>query len=230
MNDSLLWEYNMFEVPFEIQELWLKCTLMLNKSNINDSANIWYSELMTLCKEYVSKMKPSVNIDWEDVAMPPQALLLLVNTLATEAFGRASENDKDVFKIRVEWPDETLKEFKKNNKDKIKELERLERETKSPREKKDNEYDAILQEILTTVKRLGNQQTHWLVVSWGNLNVGWLDWFEDNNQWWYSKVDELVNDFESKKKKPKTKVKITNDMSDEQKAAIIEKMSSKSIL
>ena len=106
----------------------------------------------------------------------------------------------------------------------------MERETKSPREKKDNEYDAILQEILTTVKRLGNQQTHWLVVSWGNWNVGWLDWFEDNNQWWYSKVDELVNDFESKKKKPKTKVKITNDMSDEQKAAIIEKMSSKSIL
>lgn len=127
MQDKILWEYNMFEVPFEIEELWLNLVLQLNKHNINDSADLFYSELMELCREYVEKMSPTITIGWQVMELTPATFLRIVNTLSTGALEKASEGDKSVFKIRIEWPNDKLTEFKKENKEKLKEYERLQK-------------------------------------------------------------------------------------------------------
>ena len=142
MKDKILWEYNMFEVPFEIEELWLSLVLQLNKHSINDSADLFYSELMELCREYVEKMNPTITFGWEVMELTPAKFLWIVNTLATGALEKASEWDKSVFKFRIEWPNDKLVEFKKENKEKLKEYERLQKAVK-PTEKKASIEDVL---------------------------------------------------------------------------------------
>lgn len=223
MEDALLWAYNMFEVPFQIKEAWLNCTLMLNKKNINDSADLWYSELMGVCKEYVERMKPSVEINWENVLMSPQALLLVVNSLATEAMERGSQLDKDIFKIRVESPDEAFNEFKKKNKDKIKELERMEKKIKQSEEKSNWEDDISLQDVMDAIRWIKTYLSDWHITNRSAWMASWGDWFDD-----------IINAVWEKKKNtsrtPSQKIKISTDMGLESQVEIIEQMSSKNIL
>lgn len=154
--DKLLWAYNMFEIPVNVDEVWLKMTVQLNKETIDDSADLWYSELTGVADEYIKKMKPSIFLNWEMVELNTEAFVALINDCATEAMRRGSEWDKDLFKVRVERPNDKLNAFKRENKDALKEYERLEKRMKVQPEQTDK-TEAMFQEILNRLDRPTNQ-------------------------------------------------------------------------
>lgn len=157
--DKFLWAYNLLEIAMNITSIPLKIKLELAKENIDDSMDIFNSELVTICEEYLKETTVSLTQDNKVVDLSARRLAHLVALLAFSAFEKSSEWDKAPFKVEIDMPNAQLKKFESENRKDIKELERLQKMVKKP---------VTNEQILEAIKKI---KIETVVVEWGTENV-----------------------------------------------------------
>ncbi len=166
VENEVLGKYNMLEIPLEINELGININLYLSKASIDDPLSTWNTELIKNCAEYISN-KQVILKAWEfEEPLDKFALAKIVSDLSISSF----DCGKDVFKYEVVTPDWRVKNFKKTNKEELKEIETLLKAKHSLKntEKKETTLDDILHAIKNIkVEVISNHPS----VQTGNTNM-----------------------------------------------------------
>jgi len=143
-SDKFIWPYNLLEIFFNIDELKTNVTLQLAKENIEDSMDIFNSELVWLCEEMMNWSQFSITKDNKVTELTPRKLAFIVSDLAFRSFTKWSEWNKSPFKVEIIAPNVAIKEFKKANKTELAEFEKLQKQLWNKKEPTNSE---IMEEI-----------------------------------------------------------------------------------
>ena len=125
-SDKFIWPYNLLEIKFNIDEIKTDVTLQLAKENIEDSMDIFNGELVGLCEEMLKESQVSITRNNKVTELTSRQFALIVSNLAFTALEKWSEWDKSPFKVEIKAPNETIRELKKNNKNDLAEIAKIE--------------------------------------------------------------------------------------------------------
>ena len=159
VENEVLGKYNMLEIPLEINELGININLFLSKATIDDPLSTWNTELIKNCAEYISNKQIILKV-WDlEEPLDKFALSKIVSDLSMSSF----DCGKDVFKYEVVSPDWRVKNFKKANKESLKEIENLIKAKNTI--KSSDKKETTLDDILNAIKNIKVEVVSWWSVT-----------------------------------------------------------------
>jgi len=145
--------FNQINIPIILDELGIELDISLYKENVNSLWDIFNTKLIVECEKFLQHTDINVVQNGEVKPLNKFSLALLATEFVFWAFQTATDEWKPTLKVDIISPKEWLDKFKRENKEYIRELQKLKKWLSSRKEEKRITLEDVINKIDTLISK-----------------------------------------------------------------------------